>query len=93
MDIDSLVQTITRTGNLSLPPGEGWVAPTTKTDTPMPDFNNPVMDPDKEVLNTTRNILVDEEPKFYRQAISAPNTDLWHSAIKAEIDALRRNHT
>jgi hypothetical protein len=59
----------------------------------MPDFNNPVMDPDEEVLNTSRNILDDEEPKFYRQVISGPNTDLWHSAIEAEMDALRRNHT
>jgi hypothetical protein len=67
-------------------------APTTNTDTHMPDFNNPVMDPDEEGLNTSRNILDDEEPKFYRQAISGPNADLWDSAIQAEMDALRRNH-
>jgi hypothetical protein len=93
MDIDSPAQTVTRTGRVSRPPGEWWVAPTTNTDTPMPDFNNPVMYPDEEVLNTSRNILDDEEPKFYRQAISGPNAVLWHSAIEAEMDALRRNHT
>jgi hypothetical protein len=92
MDIDSPAQTVTRTGRVSSPPGEWWVAPT-NTDTPMPDFNNPVMDPDKEVLNTSQNILDDEEPKFYRQVISGPNADLWHSAIEAEMDALQRNHT
>jgi hypothetical protein len=64
-----------RTGRVSRPPGEWWVAPTTNTDTPMPDFNNPVMDRDEAVLNTSRNILDDEEPKFYRQAISRPNAD------------------
>jgi hypothetical protein len=65
MDIDSLAQTVTCTGRLSRPPGEWWVALSTNIDTPMPDFNNPVMDPDEEVLNTSRNILDDEEPKFY----------------------------
>jgi hypothetical protein len=51
------------------------------------------MDSDEEVLNTSRNILDNEEQKFYRQRISEPNADLWHSAIKAEIDALRYNYT
>jgi hypothetical protein len=51
------------------------------------------MDPDKEGLNTSRNILDDEELKFYRQSISGPNADLWYSAIEAEMDALRHNHT
>jgi hypothetical protein len=59
----------------------------------MPDFINPVMDPDDEVLSTSRNILDDEEPKFYPRAKSGPNVDLWYSAREAEIDALRRNHT
>jgi hypothetical protein len=59
----------------------------------MPDFNNPVMYLNEEVLNTSRNILDDEQPKFYRQGISGPNADLWHSAIEAEMDSLRRNHT
>jgi hypothetical protein len=56
MDIDSPAHTVTRTGRVSSPPGEWCVAPTTNTDTWMPDFNNPVMDPDAEVLNTSRNI-------------------------------------
>jgi hypothetical protein len=51
------------------------------------------MDPDDKVLNPSQNILDDEEPKFYRQAISGPNADLWHSAIEAEMDGLRHNHT
>jgi hypothetical protein len=59
----------------------------------MPDFNNPVMDPDAEVLNTSRTLLDDEEPKFYQQVISEPNADLWLSTIEAEMDALRRNLT
>jgi hypothetical protein len=59
----------------------------------MPDFNNPVMDPDKVVLNTSRYILDDEEPNFHRQAISGPNADLWHSAIEAEMDGVRHNQT
>jgi hypothetical protein len=41
----------------------------------MPDFNNPVMDPDEEVLNISQNILDDEELKCYRIAISGPNAD------------------
>jgi hypothetical protein len=93
MDIDSPAQTVTRTGRVSRPPDEWWVAPTTNTDTAMPDFNNPVMDPHEEVLNISGNILDDEKPKFYRQAISGPNADLWHSAIEADMDALLRNHT
>jgi hypothetical protein len=93
IDIDSPVQTVTLTGRVSRPSGEWWVAPTTNTDTPKPDFNNLVIDLDEEVLNTSRNILDDEELKFYRQAISRPNGDLWHSTIEAEMDALRRNHT
>jgi hypothetical protein len=59
----------------------------------MPDFNNPVMDPDKEILNISRNVFHNEEPKFDRQVISGPNADLWHSAIEAVMDALRRNNT
>jgi hypothetical protein len=59
----------------------------------MSDFNNPLMDPDEEVLTTSQNILDDEESKYYRQAITGPNAYLWHSAIEAEMDTLRRNHT
>jgi hypothetical protein len=70
IDIDSPVSPVMSTGRVSRPPGEWWVAPTINTGTPMPDFNNPVMDPDEEVLNMSRNILDDEEPKFYRRAIS-----------------------
>jgi hypothetical protein len=51
------------------------------------------MDPHNEVLNTSRNILDNEESKFYCQALNGPNADLWHSAIEAEMDAVRRNHT
>jgi hypothetical protein len=51
------------------------------------------MDPDKEVLTTSRNILDNEVPKFYRQAITRTNADLWHSTIEAEMAAFRRNHT
>jgi hypothetical protein len=93
IDIDSPAQTVMYTGRGSRPPGKWWVAPITNTDTPMPDFNNPVMDPNEEVLNTSRNILDNEEPKFHRQVISGPNANLWHSAIEAKMDALRRNHT
>jgi hypothetical protein len=93
MDIDSPAQTVLGIGRVSRHPGEWWVAATTNTDIPMPDFNNPVMDPDEEVLNTSRNSFDDKDPKFYRQAISGSNTDLWHSAIEAERDPLRRNHT
>jgi hypothetical protein len=66
MDMDSLTQTVMRTGTVSRPPGKWTVAPTSNTDTPMPDINNPVMDPDEAVLKTSRNILDIEEPKFYR---------------------------
>jgi hypothetical protein len=52
-DMDSPAQTVPRTGRVSRPPGEWWVAPSTNTTAPMPDFNNPVMDPDEEVLNTS----------------------------------------
>jgi hypothetical protein len=74
MAIDSLEQTVIHTGTVSRPSSEWRVAPTTNTDTSMPDINNLVMDPDKEVLNTSQNIMDDKEIKFYRQAISGPNT-------------------
>jgi hypothetical protein len=45
-------------------PGEWWVAPTPDTDTPMPNFNNLLMDLDEEVLNTSQNISDDEEANF-----------------------------
>jgi hypothetical protein len=93
MDIGSPAKTVIHPGKVSYPPGEWWVAPTTNTDTPMPNFNNPVMDSNEEVLNTSRNILDDKESKFYRQAISGTNADLWHSAIEAEMDALWHNYT
>jgi hypothetical protein len=56
-------------------------------------LQSPGNDLDEEFLTTSRNILDDEEPKFCRQAISGPNADLCHSTLKAEMDALRRNHT
>jgi hypothetical protein len=59
----------------------------------MPNFNSLVMDPDEEVLNTSRNISDDKEPKLYRQAINRPNGDLWHIAIEAEMDAYPHNIT
>jgi hypothetical protein len=93
LDIDSPAQTVTHPGRVSRPPSEWWAAPPTNTDTPMPTFNNPVMDPDEEVLNTSRNILDDKEPKFSRQAISGPKANLWHSSIEAEMDVLQRSHT
>jgi hypothetical protein len=65
MDIDSPAQTVMRTGRVFRPPGEWWVALSTNTDTSMPDLNNPVIDPDEEVPNTSRNRFDDEEPKFY----------------------------
>jgi hypothetical protein len=51
LDIDSPVQPLTYTGKVSHPPGEWWVALTTNINTPLPDFNNPVMVPDEEDLN------------------------------------------
>jgi hypothetical protein len=93
IDIDSLAHTVMHTGSVSRSPREWWVASTNTTTTPIPDFNNLVMEPDKEVLKTSLNILHDEEPKLYRQAISRADADLWHPAIEADIDALRRNHT
>jgi hypothetical protein len=93
IDIDSLVQTVMCTTRVSRPPGKWWVAPTTNTDTPIPDFKNPVIDTDEDFLNISQNILDDEKLILYRQAMSGPNADLWHSAIEAEMYALRRNHT
>jgi hypothetical protein len=69
------------------------VTPTINNDTPLPDFNNLVMDPDKQVPNTSQNILPDEEPKFYRQAISRLTTDLLHIIVEATMDAIHPNHT
>jgi hypothetical protein len=75
------------TQRVSHPSGEWDVGLTTNTDTLMPNFNDPVMNPDDEGLNIIRNILDNEEPKFDRQAISRPNTHLWNIAIEAEMDA------
>jgi hypothetical protein len=76
MDIDSPVQSLMPTGKLSCPPGKWCIPPTTNNDTPMPDFNHLVMDPDEEIVNTCRDILDDEKPKFYRYVISGPNANL-----------------
>jgi hypothetical protein len=65
MDIDSLVHTIMHMGRVSCPLGKWWVALTTNINTLIPDFNNPVMDSDEEVLNTSQNILDNEELQFY----------------------------
>jgi hypothetical protein len=62
MIINSPGQTVMRIGRVSRPLNVWWVAPTTNTDTLMPNFNTPVMDPDKEAFNTSQNILDDEEP-------------------------------
>jgi hypothetical protein len=53
------------TGRVSHLTSEWCVDLTTNTDTTMLYFNNPVIDSDEEVLNTSRNIVDDEEPKFY----------------------------
>jgi hypothetical protein len=81
------------TEGVSRPPGAWLVTPTTNPDTPIPDINKAVIDPGEEVLNPSQTIIDDEEPKFYRQAISGSNADLWHSAIAAEMDVLQHNHT
>jgi hypothetical protein len=65
MDIDILAQTVKCTRRVSHTPGKWWVAPTTNTDTPMLDFNDPVTDPEEDVLNISQNILDDEETKLY----------------------------
>jgi hypothetical protein len=93
IDIDSPAQTVIYTGRVSCPPGKWRVTPTTNTETPMSDFNNPVMDSDEEVLHTSRNILDYDEPKFYGQAISSHNADVWHFVSEGEEDALWRNYT
>jgi hypothetical protein len=93
IDIDSSAQPVTHIGNISGLPSEWWLAPTTNTNTCMRDANNPVMGSDEEVLNISRNILDNEVPKVYRQAISGPNDDLWHSPSETDIDALCCNHT
>jgi hypothetical protein len=64
MDIDSPPDTVKRTGRVSRHPCESWLVLTTNTDTPMSNFNNPVMDPDEEVLNTGQTLLEDGEPKL-----------------------------
>jgi hypothetical protein len=70
MDIANKPQTIKHIERASHTPGEWGVASTTDTDTPIHDFNNPLLDPDNEVLSTSPNILEYAESKFYRQAIS-----------------------
>jgi hypothetical protein len=57
-------------------PCECWVALTTNTHALMPDFNILIIDHDAQVLNTSLNILDNEEPKFYAQVITRPNGDL-----------------
>jgi hypothetical protein len=75
MNIDSSAHIISHTERVSYPPGEWWGASTTYADTPMPDFNNPVRDPDDEVPSSGRIVIDDEEPKFYRQVINRPNAN------------------
>jgi hypothetical protein len=56
------------------------------TDIPMPNIKHLVMDSDEEDLNISRNILDDEELKFYRLMICGRNADL--CAIEAQMDTL-----
>jgi hypothetical protein len=65
MNIDSPIQSVMHNGRVSCPSGKWWIAPTTNTNTPMPNFNNLVMDRDEMVLKTSPNILDKKEPKFY----------------------------
>jgi hypothetical protein len=93
IDINSLVQTIPQTEWDSRPASELRVASTTNTDTPIPDFNNLVIDPDDKVLNTSQNILNNEEPKLVWQVITRPSTDLSYAIIEGEIDIFPHNST
>jgi hypothetical protein len=61
VDIDSLAPTVTHMGSGSPPLGEWWLTPTGNSNIPMPDLNNLVIDPDEQVLNTSRNNFDDEE--------------------------------
>jgi hypothetical protein len=65
MDIDSPAQTVTYIGRVPRPSGRWWAAATTNTDTPMPDFNNSVMDHDEDVVNISRNFIDHEEQKLF----------------------------
>jgi hypothetical protein len=76
MNIDSPSQTILLLRRGPCPPGEWCIASTTKTNTPMQEFNNPEMDPDKEGVNPSHNILGYEEPKCDRQARSRLNANV-----------------
>jgi hypothetical protein len=88
MDIACLAHHVKWTWRVTPPLGEGLVAPTTNTDISMPDFHNLLLDPDKVVLNTSQNIVDNEEPKFYQQVLSGPNADVLYAAIEAEMDVL-----
>jgi hypothetical protein len=59
----------------------------------MPELSYPALDPDDEVSNISPNIIDDQEPRFYGQAISRPNIDIWQAAIWARMDTLPHNHT
>jgi hypothetical protein len=76
MDIDSVAKTLTCTERVSHPCSKWWVTTTNNTNTTIPDFDNPGMDPGEEVLKRSQNILDNEEAQFYRQAISRSNAEL-----------------
>jgi hypothetical protein len=61
LDIDNPAPTVTHMGSVSQPIGEWWLTPTSNSNIPMPDLNNLVIDPDEQVLNTSRNNFDDEE--------------------------------
>jgi hypothetical protein len=46
------------------------VTPTPNKDISMPDFSNPVLDPEELNFIIDQNILEEEKPKFCRQLIT-----------------------
>jgi hypothetical protein len=93
IDIDSLPHTVTFTRRVSQPPGDWWVASNTTISTRIRDFNNLVLDPEKDIRNKCQNMFNDDEPLLYRQALSGHDANVWHSAIKGEIDTLWYTYT
>jgi hypothetical protein len=65
MDIDSLPPTMMDKGIVSRPAHRLCITAIPISDTPMPNYSEPIMDFDEGVLNISPNLLDNKQQNFY----------------------------
>lgn len=95
-------QVVTRYGRVVNPPGNWWQAPTkplqdaidaSRNDYVLEDISEQRNEFDESILEAQDETLDPEEPASYNRATTGTDSQMWKSAINAEMDALMRNKT